>query len=587
MALAFALGQIKVPRSSLNHQHESAVLDRILHAAVGRLTGGTSPIGLSLAVLDWAAHLAASPGRMTELIRCATLEALRGFDLTMNEMRAQKQPVLPEIHDRRFTSEAWQKLPYSAWVRQFIAAQHFWDEAVKVHGVSERHQALLSFLARQALDMIAPSNHLLTNPDILQRSIESHGVNLLNGWLNALDDVTAFSFGRAAPQEDRLRVGIDVATTEGVVVARTSIAEIIHYKPRTAFVHSTPVVIVPAWIMKYYILDLSPFNSLIRYLLDQGFSVFIVSWKNPTAEDRNVGFDDYRIFGVNAAIDAARAITGAEQIHLTGYCLGGTLAAITAAAMGRDGDRHLKSLSLFASQTDFHEAGELRLFISESQLAMIEDMMWMRGYLHADEMAGTFHILRSNDLIWSRMISNYAMGEREKAADIMQWSDDTTRMPYRMHSEYLRWLYLENRLAEGQLMIDGHPVALRDITVPIFLVGTEWDHVAPWRSVYKLHLAAESEITFVLAKGGHNAGIVSPPAQTDHHYRIGTQAHDAAYIDPETWLATHRPTEGSWWPSWVSWLHHLSPEQSIPPPLDHAEMGYPTLGPAPGLYVHD
>jgi polyhydroxyalkanoate synthase subunit PhaC len=576
-----------VPRAHLNEGNESAVLDRILHAAVGRMTGGTSPIGLSLAVLDWATHLAASPGRMTELMRCATLEALRGFDLTLNEMRSQNQTALPESHDRRFASPAWHKLPYSAWVRQFAAAQHFWDEAVKVHGVSQRHQALLAFLARQALDMIAPSNYVLTNPDILKRSVESQGLNLFNGWLNALDDLTAISFGHRAPQEDRLRVGVDVATTEGVVIARTSIAEIIHYKPRTEAVHSTPVVIVPAWIMKYYILDLSPSNSLIRHLVDQGFSVFVVSWKNPTAEDRNIGLDDYRIQGVNAAIDAARAITGAEQVHLTGYCLGGTLAAIAAAAMGRDGNNYLKSLSLFASQTDFHDAGELRLFISESQLALIEDMMWMRGYLQADEMAGTFHILRSNDLIWSRMISNYAMGEREKSADLMQWSDDATRMPYRMHSEYLRWLYLENRLAEGQLMIDGYPVALRDITVPIFLVGTEWDHVAPWRSVYKLHLAAESEITFVLAKGGHNAGIVSPPEQHDRHFRIGTQAHDAAYMDPETWLSTHQPKEGSWWPAWFSWLHDLAPEQITPPPLDHAALGYPSLGPAPGLYIHD
>jgi len=575
-----------VPHLGMHNRNESAIIDRILHAAIGRLTGGTSPIGLSLALLDWATHLTTSPGRMIELMRCASIEGLRGIDLTLNEARTRDVGALPLTHDRRFASEAWQKLPYSAFARQFIAAQRFWDEAVKVHGVSERHQALLAFLARQALDMAAPSNNILTNPDILARSIESHGLNLFNGWLNALDDMTAQAFGRAPPQEERLRVGIDVATMDGVVVARTAIAEIIHYKPRTPSVHTIPVVIVPAWIMKYYILDLSPSNSLIRHLLDAGFSVFIVSWKNPDADDRNIGFDDYRVQGVMAAIDAACAITGANHIHLTGYCLGGTLAAIAAAAMGREGDHRLKSLSLFASQTDFHEAGELRLFISESQLALIEDMMWMRGYLQADEMAGTFHIMRSNDLIWSRMISNYAMGERERPADLMQWSEDATRMPYRMHSEYLRWLYLENRLAEGQLIVGDQPVALRDITVPIFLVGTEWDHVAPWRSVYKLHLAAESDITFVLTKGGHNAGIVSAPGQSGRHYRLGIQRQNAAYSDPETWYNTHQPVEGSWWPAWFSWLDTLSPEQSVPPPLDNAALGYPALEVAPGTYVH-
>lgn len=580
------MGQIIVPQTFGHEGNESAVIDRILHAAIGRVTGGTSPIGLSLALLDWATHLAASPGRLVELARYATLESLRGFDLTLNEARSQDASALPLTHDRRFASDAWRKLPYSALARQFIAAQRFWDEAVKVHGVSERHQALIAFLARQSLDMVAPTNNILTNPDILTRSIESNGLNLFNGWLNAIDDMTAQVFGRTTPQEGCLRVGFDVATTEGVVVARTPIAEIIHYKPRTASVHAIPVVIVPAWIMKYYILDLSPINSLIRHLLEAGFSVFIISWKNPGAEDRNVGLDHYRTQGVMAAIEAARAITGADQIHLTGYCLGGTLAAIVAAALGRDENHYLKSLSLFASQTDFHEAGELRLFINESQLALIEDMMWMRGYLQADEMAGTFHILRSNDLIWSRMISNYAMGERDKSADLMQWSEDSTRMPYRMQSEYLRWLYLENRLAEGRLIVGSQPVALRDITVPIFLVGTEWDHVAPWHSVYKLHLAAESDITFVLTKGGHNAGIVSPPGQIGRHYRIGTQRQNAAYIDPETWLKTHQPIEGSWWPAWFSWLDALAPEQITPPRLDNAALGYPALERAPGTYVH-
>ncbi len=569
------------------HNHsDGTIIDRILHAAVGRLTGGVSPIGLSLAYLDWASHLLASPGRMTELMRCATIEALRGIDLTIAETRAHEHITAAVPGDRRFASEAWQKFPYSAYVRSFAAVQRFWDEAVKVHGVSQRHQALLAFLARQTLDMVAPSNHIVTNPDILARSIESNGSNLLNGWFNALDDLSAVALGQKPPQDGRLQVGIDVATTEGVVIARTRLAEIIQYKPKTETVHTIPIVIIPAWIMKYYILDLSPTNSLVRHLVDAGFTVFMVSWKNPDAEDRHVSFDDYRIDGVMAAINAALAVTGSEKVHLTGYCLGGTLAAIAAAAMARDHDHRLKTVSLFASQTDFHEAGELRLFISDSQLAMIEDMMWMRGYLQADEMAGTFHILRSNDLIWSRMISNYAMGERDRPADLMQWSDDATRMPYRMHADYLRMLYLENRLSEGRMMVGDRPVALRDITVPIFLVGTEWDHVAPWQSVYKLHLAADCDVTFVLTNGGHNAGIVSEPGHPGRHYRIDTQHQGDAYMDAQNWFESHQPVEGSWWPAWIEWLDKQSSARVPPPNLGNEAKGFLPISNAPGTYIY-
>ena len=569
------------------HDHaDGTIIDRILHAAVGRMTGGVSPIGLSLAYLDWASHLLASPGRISELMRCATVEAVRGFDLARTEARAHEPVATAMPDDRRFASEAWQKFPYSAYVHNFAAIQKFWNEAVQVHGVSQRHQALLAFLARQALDMVAPSNHFLTNPDILARSLESHGANLFNGWLNALDDLSALALGKKPTREGRLRVGVDIATTEGVVIARTAIAEIIQYKAKTANVNAIPIVIIPAWIMKYYILDLSPTNSLVRFLVDAGFTVFMVSWKNPGAEDRNISFDDYRTEGVMAAIRTALAVTGARKVHLTGYCLGGTLAAIAACAMARDHDDRLQSLSLFASQTDFHEAGELRLFINDSQLALIEDMMWMRGYLQAHEMAGTFHILRSNDLIWSRIISNYAMGERERPADLMQWSDDTTRMPYRMHAEYLRMLYLENRLSEGQFMVGDHPVALRDITIPVFLVGTEWDHVAPWRSVYKLHLVAECDVTFVLSHGGHNAGIVSEPGHAGRHYRIDTQHKGDAFIDAQNWFDTHVPIKGSWWPSWIDWLRSRNSTLVPQPAIGNCDKGFPPQEDAPGTYIY-
>jgi len=566
--------------------NQSTDIDRLLHAGTARLTGGVSLIGLGLAWFDWASHLLTSPGRQAELMRNASVDVMRQFDSTVGELSGQSHTTAMEYADRRFNSPNWKKPPYSILVQNFRAVEQWWDEAFKIHGVSGRHQALLAFLARQYLDIFSPTNGFLTNPDIVRRTVETNGVNLFNGWLNAIDDVAASALAREKSRKAQISsIGNEVATSKGAVVARTRIAEIIQYTPTTSKVHQEPIVIVPAWIMKYYILDLPKQNSLVRYLVDQGFTVFMVSWKNPDQEDRDVSLDDYRTLGVLAAIDAAIKITGAEKVHGTGYCLGGTLLAIAAAAMARDGDRRLKTLSLFASQIDFHDAGELRLFINDSQLALIEDMMWMHGYLKAEEMAGAFHILRSNDLIWSRLINSYAMGEREKPLDIMLWSDDSTRMPYRMHSEYLRQLYLENRLAEGAMIVDGHPITLRAIAIPIFLVGTEWDHVAPWRSVFKLHLMTERDVTFVLTNGGHNAGIVSEPGHSGRYYRIATQKASGAYIDPDTWLEVAEYKIGSWWPEWALWLNENSPNKTEPPTLGSPLNGYPIIGPAPGEFV--
>jgi poly[(R)-3-hydroxyalkanoate] polymerase subunit PhaC len=342
---------------------------------------------------------------------------------------------------------------------------------------------------------------------------------------------------------------------------------------------------VPAWIMKYYILDLSPANSLVKFLTQQGFTVFMISWKNPGAEDRDVDFDDYRTAGVLAAINAATAITGASKVHAVGYCLGGTLLAIASAAMTRDGDDRLASLSFFAAQADFTEAGELTLFINESQIAFLEDMMSQYGYLDAMQMAGAFQMLRSNDLIWSRSIQEYLMGERSAPIDIMVWSTDTTRMPYRMHSQYLRSLFLKNNLAEGRFKVSGRPVVLADLRLPIFIVATEQDHIAPWRSVFKCHLLTDTETTFVLTNGGHNAGILSEPGHHHRHFRMATRQRGEPYVDPRTWQNSHEPRDGSWWPAWSAWLAERSEEQLAPPPLGNAHAGYAPTDDAPGRYV--
>jgi polyhydroxyalkanoate synthase subunit PhaC len=323
---------------------------------------------------------------------------------------------------------------------------------------------------------------------------------------------------------------------------------------------------------------------LVRYLTEQGFTVFMISWKNPAADDRELGFDDYRTEGFLAALETALAVTGARKAHALGYCLGGTLLAIAAAAMARDHDERLASLTFLAAQTDFSDAGELSLFINESEVALIEDMMRERGYLEAAQMAGAFALLRSNDLIWSRVVRDYLMGERSRPIDIMAWNDDSTRMPARMHSQYLRSLFLDNDLAEGRFEIEGRRIALHDIRAPIFAVGTERDHVAPWRSVFKFHLFAD-EATFALTNGGHNAGILSEPGHRGRHFRLATKSHGEPYVDPDAWVARTPPREGSWWPAFTAWLAARSGDKVAPPPLGRDGTRFAADADAPGSYV--
>ena len=379
--------------------------------------------------------------------------------------------------------------------------------------------------------------------------------------------------------------GKSVAITPGKVVYRNRLIELIQYQPATETVHAEPVLIVSAWIMKYYILDLSPGNSLVKYLVDHGHTVFVVSWHNPGPEDRDLGMEDYRQLGVLAALDAVSAIVPQRRVHAVGYCLGGTMLAITAAAMARDGDERLASITLFAAETDFTEPGELGLFIDDSQVAYLQNLMWEQGYLDASQMAGAFQMLRPYELIWSRVLREYLLGERQLPNDLMAWNADGTRLPYRMHSEYLHRLFLRNDLFEGRYLAGGRPVTLSDIRAPLFMVGTARDHVAPWRSVYKLNLIAETELTFLLTSGGHNAGIVSEPGHPRRSYQVATRPAGAPYADPDTWAARTPGQEGSWWPAWEAWLAQRSSGRVAPPPVGARASGYSPLTDAPGTYV--
>jgi polyhydroxyalkanoate synthase len=563
-----------------------SILDRSLHAGLGRLTGGLSPAALAEDYFDWAAHLALSPGKQLDLAGTAMTGAVEALAFAAGcAGGAAKDPcacALPQ--DTRFRAPEWQRPPYNIFAHSFLSIERWWEAATShVSGVSKRHEDVAIFVARQLLDMVAPSNFILTNPQVIARTRDEQGKNLLRGFNNFMDDAMRAAVGRPPGGTEAYRVGENVAITPGKVVRRTRLAEVIQYAPTTDKVRPEPVVIAPAWIMKYYVLDLSPSNSLVKYLVDQGYTVFMISWRNPGPEDRDIGFDTYRTEGLLPAIEAATAITGAPKVHAVGYCLGGTLLAIAAAAMARDDDDRLKTLSFFAGQIDFTEAGELMMFVDESEIGFLEDMMWERGYLDARQMSGTFQLLRSNDLIWSRIIRDYLMGERSAAVDVMAWSNDTTRMPYRMHSEYLRSLFLNNDLAEGHFLVEGRPVALSDIRAPIFALGTELDHIAPWRSVYKFNLLTDTEVTFALTNRGHNVGILSHPAADQRHYRIATKNIHARFVDADRWLASNEPHEGSWWPDWVRWLGARSGAAGGAPPLGNTS--YPALADAPGSYV--
>lgn len=359
--------------------------------------------------------------------------------------------------------------------------------------------------------------------------------------------------------------------------------ELIQYAPTTEQVRPEPILIVPAWIMKYYILDLSPENSLVQWLTAQGFTVFMISWHNPGSTDRDLDMADYLQLGPMAALDAVAAITGGASVHAAGYCLGGTLLAIAAAAMARDGDDRLASLTLLAAQTEFCEPGELGLFIDEGQLSLLENMMWGRGYLDSAQMGGAFQMLRSNDLVWSRVLTTYLMGEREPMNDLMAWNADGTRMPYAMHSQYLRRLFLKDDLAEGRFQVNGRPIALSALRRPMFVVGTERDHVAPWRSVFKIHRLTGKPIDFVLTSGGHNAGIVSEPGHPGRSYRLLTREADGAALDPDAWLDAATRHEGSWWTAWSDWLAKLSGKAGTPPPMGAPDKGYAPLAEHPAI----
>jgi len=552
------------------------VLDRYLHAMEARFTGSLSPASLLLAFMDWQLHLANAPARQFEL----TQKAARQW----SRLGQPSEWIEPAPEDRRFHNEAWSQPTFNLIAQAFLLGEDWLRAATMcLPGVSKSHSDIVAFQARQLLDIFSPSNFPWTNPEVLHETQARSGTNFADGFRNFLEDMQSVARGETLDKSTQYKVGENLAVTPGKVALRNELMELIQYSPAMEKVRPEPILIVPAWIMKCYILDLSPNNSFIRYLVSQGYTVFCISWRNPGAELRNTTLDDYRRLGVMAALDAVETITGERKIHGCGYCLGGTLLAI--AAMARDADARFATVTMLAAQTDFTEAGELQLFTDDSQLALLDDVMWRQGNLDSTQMAGAFQMLRSNDLIWSRLIRTYLMGERDTPNDLMAWNADATRMPFRMHSGYLHYMFLHNDLTEGRFTVGGRPIAVSEIATPMFAVSTETDHVAPWRSVYKINLLKEGDMTFVLTSGGHNAGIVSEPGHARRHFRIAHRRAGEPYLAPEAWETAAEQRDGSWWPLYVEWLADHSGEAISPPPLGAAK--YPAPCDAPGTYVRE
>jgi polyhydroxyalkanoate synthase subunit PhaC len=563
---------------------------RELLAAIGQFTGGMSPQALGGAWWNLVSRLALAPGRQAQLAQATLRKAIALAQFTGGALKAPGEPVPPQAegtpYASRFADPAWAKFPFNVLAQAFITAAEAAREAVsQVPGTDAATHGVVDFTVREGLELLAPDNYLPTNPQLLQQTRAEGGRNLVRGVKHLAEDVQRMLKGLGPVGVENYQVGEQIAASKGKVILRNSLMELIQYSPTTPKVYAEPVLVVPAWIMKYYILDLSPKNSLVKYLTDMGHTVFMISWKNPTAEDRDVTMDDYLSLGVLAALDAINKVVPKRKVHGVGYCIGGTLLSIAAAAMAHKDDDRLATVTLFAAQTDFSEPGELSVFISPAQLAMLEAMMWKKGVLESRQMGGAFQMLRTYDLLWNPNVQTYLKGERTGVNDLMAWNADGTRMAYRMHTDYLHQLYLNNDLAEGRYVALGETLDLAGVDVPMFVVGTETDHVAPWPSVYKVgKLVRSKDYTFCLTSGGHNAGIISGPEHPRRRHRVLTLKPGSRLPSPAQYLKKVEPTPGSWWPTFAAWLAQHSTKTKVAPPKMGAA-GYRPVCDAPGEYV--
>ena len=499
-------------------------------------------------------------------------------------MQTEKPVIEADPKDRRFKDEAWKENEVFDFIKQsyLLSARYVQDVVSHVDGLTPKTAQKVDFYSRQFVDAMSPSNFLLTNPEVLRKTAETGGENLLRGLNNLLGDLER---GRGKltikmTDTDAFEVGEDIGVSPGQVVFQNEVMQLIQYAPMTDTVLKRPLLISPPWINKFYILDLRPKNSFVRWATAQGHTVFMISWVNPDERLAQLRFDDYMTQGIFAALDAIERATGEREVNAIGYCLGGTLLASSLAYMDAVGDDRIKTATFFVTMTDFQEAGELGVFIDEEQLRALEDKMEKRGFLDGSEMASTFNMLRANDLIWSFVVNNYLMGNEPFPFDLLYWNSDSTRMPAAMHSFYLRRMYQENLLCKpGGITLNGQPIDLTRVKVPAYFLSTREDHIAPWKSTYRGTQLLGGENRFTLAASGHIAGVVNAPEGGKYSY----WTNETLAKDPETWLASATEIGGSWWPDWHRWI--LAHDKTEVPARQPGDRGLAAIEPAPGSFV--
>ena len=545
-------------------------------------------LGIAQAFMDMMAKLLANPYRLAQAQMNLVWDYFSLWQHSMLRfMGMHAAPVAqPEKSDKRFKDEEWQEHFLFDYIKQsyLIAARHIHDTVCCVDGLDEQTQKKVNFYTRQYIDALSPSNFAITNPEVFRETVRSNGQNLIKGLNNLLRDVEDGGGQLRVKMTDTtaFELGRNVATTPGKVVFQTDMMQLIQYTPSTDKVAKRPLLIVPPWINKFYILDLRPEKSFIKWCVDQGVTVFVISWVNPDKALGQKSFEDYMKEGPLTAMDVIEEVTGEMKVHTMGYCVGGTLLATTLAYLAGKKEKRIASATFFTTMTDFTEPGELGVFIDEGQVSSLEKKMFERGYLEGSEMAGTFNMLRANDLIWSFVVNNYLLGKDPFPFDLLYWNSDSTRMPAKMHSFYLRAMYMENKLVQpGSIEIDGVPIDLGKIKVPCYFISTIEDHIAPWKSTYAGARNFGGPVRFVLGGSGHIAGIVNPPVANKYGYWLNPAAKLPATA--EDWFSGAQQQAGSWWTDWQAWTTAQDDEQVAP--RDPAKGKLKALEEAPGSFV--
>jgi polyhydroxyalkanoate synthase subunit PhaC len=514
------------------------------------------PLNLSGAFMDLLRGMVADPAAIMEAQFSLWRDYMNLWERTARRMMGgDADPVIaPQPGDRRFRDKEWQENQVFDFIKQsyLLTASWLQNSVARVEGLDPRSRRRIEFYTKQFADAMAPTNFVLTNPEVLRATLQSNGENLVRGLNNLLEDLDRGQGQLSIRQSpDVFKVGENIATTPGKVIFRNALIELIQYEPSTKEVHERPLLIFPPWINKFYILDLRPENSFIRWAVAQGYTVFVTSWVNPVAHLVRKTFEDYMREGIFAALDAVALATGVKDPNVIGYCIGGTLLSATLAYMAEKGDDRVRSATFFAAQADFSEAGDLQIFIDDVQLeALQEQMEAAGGILEGNRMATTFNMLRANDLIWSFVVNNYLLGRDPMPFDLLYWNSDTTRMPEATHLFYLRKFYKENALARGKLVLGGVTLDLSKVKVPIYLQSAKEDHIAPYRSVYKTTQLVKGPVRFILAGSGHIAGVINPPAAKKYQYWTNEKLPPKI----EDWIAGATEHPGSWWPDWDAWL---------------------------------